>query len=63
MFSGGTQSRAFPERGRKIPEYLEWESYVRHSKRYASKNSAESWEWSVLTLGSLCLPCCVRDTA
>ena len=27
------------------------------------QNSAESGERSVLTLGSLCLPCCVRDTA
>ena len=27
------------------------------------QNSAESGKWSVLTLGSLCLPCCVRDTA
>ena len=26
------------------------------------QNSAESGERSVLTLGSLCLPCCVRDT-
>ena len=27
------------------------------------QNSAESREQSVLTLGSLCLPCCERDTA
>ena len=27
------------------------------------QNSAERVERSVLTLGSLCLPCCVRDTA
>ena len=27
------------------------------------QNSAESGERSVLTLDSLCLPCCVRDTA
>ena len=27
------------------------------------QNLAESGEQSVLTLGSLCLPCCVRDTA
>ena len=27
------------------------------------QNSAESGERSVLTLGSLCLPCCMRDTA
>ena len=27
------------------------------------QNSAESGERSILTLGSLCLPCCERDTA
>ena len=27
------------------------------------QNSAESGERSILTLGSLCLPCCVRDIA
>ena len=27
------------------------------------ENSAENGELSVLTLGSLCLPCCVQDTA
>ena len=27
------------------------------------QNTAESGERSVLTLGSLCLPCCVQDTA
>ena len=31
--------------------------------QHAMQNSAESGEQSVLTLGSLCLPCCVRDTA
>ena len=25
--------------------------------------SAENGEWSILTLGSLCLPCCVWDKA
>ena len=28
--------------------------------RQCPQNSAESEEWSVLTLGSLCLACCVR---
>ena len=27
------------------------------------QDSAESGEWTVLTLSSLCLPCCVRNTA
>ena len=31
--------------------------------RSSLQNSAESGQRSVLTLGSLCLPCCVRDTA
>ena len=30
---------------------------------HSTQNSAESGERSVLALGSLCLPCCVRDTA
>ena len=35
-----------------------------HSTRNASRiRGEESEERSVLTLGSLCLPCCVRDTA
>ena len=35
----------------------------RHSTRSASKNSAQSGERSVLTLGILCLPYCMLDTA
>ena len=31
--------------------------------QHCLQNSAESGEWNVLTLSSLCLPCCVRDTA
>ena len=34
-----------------------------HSTRQCLQNSAERWERSVLTLGSLCPPCRVRDTA
>ena len=29
--------------------------------RNFEKWSVESEEWSVLTLGNLCVPCCVRD--
>ena len=35
----------------------------RHSARNAFKNSVENLEQSVLTLGSLCMPCCVWDIA
>ena len=34
-----------------------------HSTRIASFNSVKDVERNVLTLGSLCLPCCARDTA
>ena len=34
----------------------------RHSTGNVSKNLTESGDWSVLTLGSLCLLCCERDT-
>ena len=35
----------------------------RQSTRNASETSAESRVRNILPLGSLCLPCCVRDTA
>ena len=35
----------------------------RHSTRQCLQNLAQSGELSVITLGCLCLPCCVRDTA
>ena len=35
----------------------------KHGVELHSPISAESGEWSVLTLSSVCLPCCVQDTA
>ena len=37
--------------------------WFRPLNRQCLQISASSEEWSVLTLGSLCLPCCMRDTA
>ena len=34
-----------------------------HFNTQCLQSSAESWERSILTLGSLCLPCYLRDTA
>ena len=36
---------------------------LHHSTLNAPKKSVECGEQNVLTLCSLCLPCCVRDTA
>ena len=39
------------------------ELYIKLLNTQCLQNSAESGERSVLTLGFLCLPYCVRDTA
>ena len=64
MLGGGTQRHALPRYQSEVMKILNysfaWVGIEPTSYRYIAIYRGE---WGVITLASLCLPCCVRDTA